>query len=245
MARGKEGKFSTWVLCIMRAQHGCSYAASVAPQTWHVALASRSQTGLIPQRAIISAHMLSALYHWLKPRRHNGASRGSATAAPVAPLFMAGCVCRRGERGRRLAKTWPISVLVCFQLSLSYHHRFPMFLVKKKNSWASHSEHFMFSSFLVLIRQELQGEALQQLERVWKKEALLCWEPQKKAAKWKKMFSATWKCWVYLLLLLRSMKAWWYPHHAHPAAQVCFSGRLLPLALPHNGHCCIHMVKWI
>lgn len=63
MARGKEGKFSTWVLCIVRAQHGCSYAASVAPRTWHVALAGRSQTGFVLQPAIISAHVLSALSH--------------------------------------------------------------------------------------------------------------------------------------------------------------------------------------
>lgn len=168
-------------------------------------------------------------------------ARGSATATPVALLFMTGRVCRRGERGRKLAKTWPLAVLVCFHLSLSYHHRFPMFLVKKKNGWASH---FMFSSFLVLIRQELQafgGNLYSRQKRVWKKRSIALLGTSGESFKVEKKCSLLHgnagytSAEVYEGLVI--------PPSCTPSCQVFVSVRLLPVALAHNGHCCIHLVK--
>lgn len=91
--------------------------------------------------------------------------------------------------------------------SFSSRHRFPTFLVKKKNSWTCHCEHFMFPSFLVLIRQELQGFG-GKLYGSWKQSGKR--KNCSLGSLRRKLQSETncsllhGKCRVYLLILLRS-----------------------------------------
>lgn len=103
----------------------------------------------------------------------------------------------------------------------------------------------MFSSFLVLIRQELQafgGNLYSRWKKVWKKRSIALLGTSGESCKVKKNVL----CYMEMLDLLTSAEVYEglvIPPLCTPSCQVFVSVRLLPVALPHNGHCCIHLVK--
>lgn len=219
MAGGKEGKFSTWVLCIMGAQNGCSYVHAVAPWTWNIAtLTGRNHMCLVPQSAVYQLNSnlpciadQRGLHQGEPPGDTMGQAGESAAAAAIASVLMAGCAHGRGVRSERQEAckgTSPSNTDMFFTSFYYHHHRFPTFLVKKKKGWTCHSVHFIscFLPFFVLIRQELQGFGGKLYGS--------CMQPGKKncspGSLRRKLQSEKYcsllhgKCWMNLLILLRS-----------------------------------------
>lgn len=133
-----------------------------------------------------------------------GRAGESATAAAIASMLMDDCAHGRGweVRGGRLAKTRHRATLMCFHFFLLPHHRFHTFLVKKKKDWTCQSVHFMFPSLFCIDKARVAG--------FWGS----CKQPGKKNCSLgslrRKLQSEKYcsllhgKCWINLLILLRS-----------------------------------------
>lgn len=119
----------------------------------------------------------------------------------------------------------------------------------KKNSWTCHSEHFIFPSFLVLIRQEFQGfggKFYGSWRQSGKKKNYSLGRPRRKLQNERNCSLLYAKCWVCLFILLRSpwrLVVCSCTLYTHTTMAVCFSMRLLPVALHHHSKHHVHLAK--